>query len=107
MDWSPTTRQGDKKLVYTLIGVFSSTEIFSKRRKIFSKMKKNQSAAQSDQNPSCIVQLFLQMWVLIMQSLKAKQNNNINPTGEKKETNQTMADIGERLSSPWKCSSFA
>ena len=31
---SPTERQGDKKLVCRLIQLFSSTEIFSKRRKI-------------------------------------------------------------------------
>lgn len=32
---SPAIRQGDEKLVYRLIQVFSSTEIFSKRRKIY------------------------------------------------------------------------
>ena len=32
---SPAERQGDKKLVYRLIQLFSSTEIFSKRRKIY------------------------------------------------------------------------
>ena len=31
---SPAIRQGDEKLVYRLIQLFSSTEIFSKRRKI-------------------------------------------------------------------------
>ena len=31
---SPAERQGDEKLVYKLIQLFSSTEIFSKRRKI-------------------------------------------------------------------------
>ena len=31
---SPAKRQGDEKLVYRLIQLFSSTEIFSKRRKI-------------------------------------------------------------------------
>ena len=36
-------RQGDKKLVYRLIQLFSSTEIFSKRRKIYTRMKENQS----------------------------------------------------------------
>ena len=33
---SPATRQGHEKLVYRLIHLFSSTEIFSKRRKICS-----------------------------------------------------------------------
>ena len=32
---SPIVRQGDEKLVYRLITSFSSTEIFSKRRKIY------------------------------------------------------------------------
>ena len=32
---SPASRQGNKKLVYRLIELFSSTEIFSKRRKIY------------------------------------------------------------------------
>ncbi len=32
----PAVRQGDEKLVYRLILLFSSTEIFSKRRKIYS-----------------------------------------------------------------------
>ena len=31
----PAIRQGDEKLVYRLIHLFSSTEIFSKRRKIY------------------------------------------------------------------------
>ena len=34
-DRSPATRQGDNKLVYRLIQLFSSTEIFSKRRKVY------------------------------------------------------------------------
>ena len=33
----PAERQGDKKLVYRLINMFSSTEIFSKRRKIYAR----------------------------------------------------------------------
>ena len=33
---SPAVRQGHEKLVYRLILLFSSTEIFSKRRKIYS-----------------------------------------------------------------------
>ena len=33
---TPAVRQGDEKLVYRLILLFSSTEIFSKRRKIYS-----------------------------------------------------------------------
>ena len=32
---SPASRQGDEKLTYRLIHMFSSTEIFSKRRKIY------------------------------------------------------------------------
>ena len=32
---SPAIKQGDEKLVYRLIQLFSSTEIFSKRRKIY------------------------------------------------------------------------
>ena len=37
---SPASRQGHEKLVYTLIHLFSSTETFSKRRKICSCWKK-------------------------------------------------------------------
>ena len=37
---SPASRQGDEKLVYKLIQLFSSTEIFSKRRKICSWWRK-------------------------------------------------------------------
>ena len=37
---SPASRQGDEKLVYRLIQLFSSTEIFSKRRKICSWWRK-------------------------------------------------------------------
>ena len=37
---SPASRQGNEKLVYRLIELFSSTEIFSKRRKIYACWKK-------------------------------------------------------------------
>ena len=37
---SPAERQGDEKLVYRLIQLFSSTEIFSKRRKIYACWRK-------------------------------------------------------------------
>ena len=38
-------RKSWEKIVYRLILLFSTTEIFSKRRKIYSRMKKNQSYA--------------------------------------------------------------
>ena len=37
---SPAEKQGDKKLVQKLIQLFSSTEIFSKRRKIYTSWRK-------------------------------------------------------------------
>jgi len=40
---SPAKRQGDKKLVYRLIQMFSSTEIFSKRRKIYACWRKTRA----------------------------------------------------------------
>ena len=40
---SPATRQGHEKLVYRLIYLFSSTEIFSKRRKICSCWRKTRA----------------------------------------------------------------
>ena len=40
---SPATRQGHEKLVYRLIHLFSSTEIFSKRRKICSCWRKTKA----------------------------------------------------------------
>ena len=40
---SPATRQGHEKLVYRLIHLFSSTEIFSKRRKICSCWRKTRA----------------------------------------------------------------
>ena len=38
-DEDPAVRQGEEKLVYRLILLFSSTEIFSKRRKIYTRIE--------------------------------------------------------------------
>ena len=40
---SPASRQGDEKLTYRLIHMFSSTEIFSKRRKIYAYWRKTRA----------------------------------------------------------------
>ena len=51
LDGSPAERQGNEKLVYRLIQLFSSTEIFSKRRKIYASWRKtrvNKLSVQSD-----------------------------------------------------------
>ena len=42
----PASRQGNKKLVYRLIRLFSSTEIFSKRRKIYAWWRKTRVNSQ-------------------------------------------------------------
>ena len=47
-DRSPATRQGDNKLVYRLIQLFSSTEIFSKRRKVYACWRKTRVTEVQD-----------------------------------------------------------
>ena len=39
----PASRQGNEKLAYRLINLFSSTEIFSKRRKIYAYGRKTRT----------------------------------------------------------------
>ena len=46
---SPAERQGDEKLVYRLIQLFSSTEIFSKRRKIYACWRKTRVNCQTEE----------------------------------------------------------
>ena len=51
---SPAERQGDEKLVYRLIQLFSSTEIFSKRRKICTCWRKTRVIARKEVSEPCL-----------------------------------------------------
>ena len=70
--WGPRQRQGDKKLVYRLIVLFSSTEIFSKRRKIYACMKENQSCLFLCEKASwsfTLQQHVWDVWIVVTTSL--------------------------------------
>ena len=49
----PAEWQGDEKLVYRLIQLFSSTEIFSKRRKIYACWRKTRVNCQREESDPC------------------------------------------------------
>ena len=61
---SPAERQGDKKLVYRLINMFSSTEIFSKRRKIYARgfEGKPELTRKKNGRGSAFALTFVHMW---------------------------------------------
>ena len=51
---SPAKRQGDEKLVQRLIQLFSSTEIFSKRRKIYACWRKTWVNCKREESDPCL-----------------------------------------------------